>query len=724
MSPFRSAGLWLGLFLAACSPAAQAPRQVVHDLVALFPAAEARREVGGIDFGSFEARVHLVSGWSRNERAEDGTSYVWSQGEVSVVEFFLSASRDLQAAIRCAPLLSPDGVQQALRPELNGHALAKVALAPGMRDYVIALPRTALVAGTNRLVFRYRFVSEPSRDTGHRRIAVQWDALRFRAVRQPAAEPPRSEKGALYLPYGSGLVYFLDLPAESGLALPRIEVRGSAGGHLEVVTQEEGGEAAVRILAPGTAPRTVELPGKGARLIRLALRSVAPEPNGEGGLRLAAPAVLSAQPGPGRQAAAAPQHDGPAHPNVIVYLVDTLRADRLGCYGGRKPTSPAIDGFAATATLFAQAVAQATWTRPSVASVLTGLEPFAHGVETLDDRLAEKAVTLPELLHAGGYRTAAFSTNLHVTEETGLAQGFDDFELLTDAPQSQAVNRRVLRWLEKNQGGSPFFLYIHTLDPHAPYEPPFDMLQRFAPGVAPLAGSRQEVLRAYAVRGEERERRVAQLSALYDAEVAGNDRSFGELLAALRRKGLFDPALIVFVADHGEEFDEHGFLGHGHNLYAETLDVPLIVKWPLQTRGERVLSLAQHVDLLPTILRACGLRPPDRLPGTDLRALADAPAGRMAFSHLSYEGREGISVVQGEWKLILPLSRKLAPGPELYRRDTDPADRDNLIDSNEVRAGWLRAQIRLEMSRTHTLEAERVPVDEETRKALNALGYQ
>jgi len=214
MPSFRCAGPLLALCLAACSPAAKAPRQVVHDLVALFPAAEARHEVGGIDFGSFEARAHLVSGWSRNERAEDGMSFVWSQGEVSVVEFFLSAPRDLQAAIRCAPLLPPDGLQQALRPELNGHALAEVVLAPGMRDYVIALPRTALVEGTNRLVFRYRFISEPSRDTGHRRLAVQWDALRFRAVRQPAAELPRSEKGALYLPYGSGLVYFLDLSAD------------------------------------------------------------------------------------------------------------------------------------------------------------------------------------------------------------------------------------------------------------------------------------------------------------------------------------------------------------------------------------------------------------------------------------------------------------------------------------------------------------------------------
>jgi arylsulfatase A-like enzyme len=421
---------------------------------------------------------------------------------------------------------------------------------------------------------------------------------------------------------------------------------------------------------------------------------------------------------------------GPPRPNVIIYLVDTLRADRLGCYGGVKPVSPSIDGFAAGATLFEQAVAQASWTRPSVTSVLTGLEPLAHGVQTLDDRLADAAVTLPEILHAAGYRTAAFSTNLHVTPETGLAQGFDDFELLSETPRSEAVNRRVLAWLAKNRGASPFFLYIHTLDPHAPYEPPSDLRQRFAPGVAPQAGSHDEVLRAYAARGDERQRKVVQLSALYDAEIAGNDRSFGALLAALRRQEIYDPALIVFVADHGEEFDEHGFLGHGHDLYGETLDVPLIVKWPLQTRGERVRSLAQHVDLLPTILRACGLRPPAGLPGTDLYALAGTPAatsasaGRQVFSHLNYDERVGMSVVAGDWQLILPLSRKLGREPELYRRDTDPGDRNNLAEDDEVRAGWLQSQIRLEMLRSRGLEAERVPVDDETKAALHALGYQ
>ncbi|HXO21666.1 MAG TPA: sulfatase, partial [Thermoanaerobaculia bacterium] len=448
-----------------------------------------------------------------------------------------------------------------------------------------------------------------------------------------------------------------------------------------------------------------------------------------GGLLLAAPAIRSAR-APRLALAAAPARPWSGRPNIVLYLVDTLRADRLGCYGETKPLSPAIDAFARGATLFERAVAQATWTRPAVTSVLTGLGPLSHGVQTLDDRLPAAAVTLPEMLQAAGYRTAGFSTNLHVSAATGLAQGFDRFELLPGETRSDAVNRRVTRWLDDSRGKPPFFLYVQTLDPHAPYDPLPEMRRRFAAGVPPGLGATDEIVRTYPMRGEARARRIAQLSALYDAEVAGNDRSFGELLAALKERGLYDSALVVFMADHGEEFDEHGGLGHAINLYSPTLHVPLIVKWPREAEGRRVARLAQHVDLLPTLLAAAELRPPPGLPGTDLYPLAELPAaapedtGRAAFSHLSYAERQGMSLVTGGWKLILPLSRRFGRGPELYRLDADRDERDDLSDRDEVRAGWLLARIRRELLLAHPAHAaERVPIDEETRKALGALGY-
>jgi arylsulfatase A-like enzyme len=217
---------------------------------------------------------------------------------------------------------------------------------------------------------------------------------------------------------------------------------------------------------------------------------------------------------------------------------------------------------------------------------------------------------------------------------------------------------------------------------------------------------------------------------LYDAEVAFNDHSFGAFLDALRQRGLYEKSLIVLVSDHGEEFDEHGAFGHANNLFNETLDVPLIVKWPGQRKGERVRALAQHVDLFPTLLRAAGLQVPQRLPGTDLAQVAasgeypDALSGRRAFSHLRYRGREGISVVHANWKLIHPLTRELAETSQLYRRPTDRAERTNRIGELPVRGGWLESLVRLERERSKSgLKAQTYEMDDETRRALEALGY-
>lgn len=510
----------------------------------------------------------------------------------------------------------------------------------------------------------------------------------------------RAGRGTLFLPPGTEAVYYLDLPGESELSLAGV------AGSLTVEVQQEG--EAERNLGPVGAG-TVELPGKGRHLLRLALRA------GQGAVRLARPRVVSES--RRSEPVAVPEEERP-RPNVVVYLVDTLRADRLGCYGHPKPTSPHLDRFAEGATLFENAVAQAPWTRPSVASVLTGLGPLSHGVRTLEDRLPDAADTLAERLRAAGYRTAAFSTNAHVGEDTGLAQGFDDF-LFLPQEDSAAVGRRVAAWLDQRRE-EPFFLYVHTLDPHSPYTPPPDLRRRFAPGARPEAGSLEHVRRIYAVRGRRRAARIAEVDPLYDAEVAANDRSFGALLSALRERKLFDGSLIVFVSDHGEALGERGAFGHAQSLYAEELDVPLVVKRPGQTRGERISRLAQHVDLLPTVLAAAGLPPASGLPGRDLFG----PPGERepaAFSHLSYRGREGMSVVAGGWKRIEPWSRKLGRRPMLYRKGDESLD---LAARNPVRNGFLGSLLRAEMLRGRQgLRPEPADMDEEARRQLEALGY-
>ncbi|HSS77538.1 MAG TPA: sulfatase [Thermoanaerobaculia bacterium] len=713
------------LGLIACSPAKQhlAP---VFDLAKLLPVAEVQRELSQIDFGTQEARAYLKSGWSFNEGGRTGPTFVWSEGEVSTVEFYLGAPRDLRAELRCAPFESGDRGPQVVTVELNGHPVGALSLLPGLHDYSLELPRGAEVAGTNRLAFRYRWAAR----SGGRNLAVSWDLLTLRPSRATAIEPPAAAKGAIVLPFGAEMAFYLEVPSAGVLALGGIQAQEGAG-RLVVAAQEEGGkERALETLKPGAESRRIELPGQGRHLLRLVLRAVAEAPAATGKLVLEHP-FLWAQLPPHKARATTPEtRIKDSYPNVIVYLVDTLRADRVGAYGSNRSTSPRIDAFARTATVFDHAVAQAPWTRPSVASILTGLGPWIHGVQTTADSLAEAAVTLPELLRGVGYRTAAFSTNGNVSPATGLAQGFDDFSLNTEEPQSGAVTRRVLAWLDAHAGPKPFFLYVHTVDPHAPYEPSREDRLRFAPGVRPEAGSLADLKRVYAARGAEREAFVRELIPLYDAEVAGNDRGFGALLDGLRARRLYDGTLLVFVADHGEELGEHGELGHANDLYRELLDIPLIVKWPGQTRGERVSEVAQHVDLLPTIVHAAGLTPPAGLPGIDLRVLTtagperDELTARQAFSHLRYEHRRGMSLISAGWKAILPESRAFGSEPELFRLGPHGEEGPNRIAENPVRAGWLLAQIKAELLRSRTgLKPAPATLDDEARRRLQALGY-
>jgi hypothetical protein len=524
-----------------------------------------------------------------------------------------------------------------------------------------------------------------------------------------AGKGVRAGRGSLFLPAGTEAVFHLDLPGESELALTGVSLHGAGAGALTVTVRKEGGhEEVLDTIAAGSGPVVLELPGEDRHLLRLALKA------GAGNLLLGRPRVTSAAHAPPEPEE---KHAGP-RPNVIVYLVDTLRADHLGCYGYDKPVSPNLDRFAEGATLFETTIAQAPWTRPSVTSILTGLNPLEHGVRTLEDRLPDAAETLPEKLRTAGYRTTAFSTNWHVSAETGLAQGFDDFVFFPQDPDSPGINRRVLAWLDAHRGTKPFFLYIHALDPHAPYTPPEDLRQRFAPHSRPQAGMTESLKRIYTARGRRRVERIAEVAPLYDAEIAANDRSFGALLAALKDRKLFDDTLIVFVSDHGEALGEHHDFGHARSLHAEQLDVPLVVKLPRQTRGERVSRLARHVDLLPTLLAAAGLPPASGLPGADLFAPGSEPA---AFSHLSYNGREGVSVVFDGWKRIEPWSRKLAEGPELYRLGKEDT---NLAGENPVRNGFLATLLRAETLRSRNgLRPEAMEMDEETRKGLHALGY-
>lgn len=339
-------------------------------------------------------------------------------------------------------------------------------------------------------------------------------------------------------------------------------------------------------------------------------------------------------------------------PNVLVVLVDALRADRLSCYGHERETSPAIDALARESVRYTAAIAPASWTTPSVASLMTGLAPRAHGVVSRERaRLPDACETLAESYAEAGYATAAFVTNPIVDRRANFDQGFRTFELLPHFKADAAIGA-FLEWLDAlpPEPRAPFFAYLHLLDPHAPYSAPPPFGGRFDPGYAgELTPEFWDEMRLSwqmtRERGEEEKRKFAaekmatfkrereHCSREYDAEVAFMDDAVGRLVARLRADGLLDDTVVVLTADHGEAFFEHGFHGHGKDLHEETVRIPLLVRRPgASGAGTVVGAPVSLVDVGATLAKITSVRPSPRSEGRSILPEDAPPADRVVYS--------------------------------------------------------------------------------------------
>lgn len=323
--------------------------------------------------------------------------------------------------------------------------------------------------------------------------------------------------------------------------------------------------------------------------------------------------------------------------NAILICVDTLRADRLGCYGYElRETTPALDRWAARSTVFLDTCAPAGWTKPSVPSFLTGTYPLQHGVYegsarglsgTTSDVLPQEATTLAERFEQAGYRTAAFVRNAQLRAGLGFEQGFQTYA--DSAGDAREIRWRALDWLDEGKDEQPFFLYLHLLDVHMPYDVPdawasrFESLER----VSPFREDGWRELRDAVNDGERTlstEERQA-LDAVYDGSLAYVDHQLGRLFEALERRGLAQDTVVALVSDHGEELGERGRIGHGHGLTEGLLQVPFVLHVP----GAQARTHTGPVDLIdvyPSLLSAAGLGVADPWPATDRWLDPDAPA--------------------------------------------------------------------------------------------------
>lgn len=390
-------------------------------------------------------------------------------------------------------------------------------------------------------------------------------------------------------------------------------------------------------------------------------------------------------------------------PLVIVYLVDTLRADHTTPYGYQRQTTPELGKFAKDAVVFESGVAHSSWTKPSVASLMTSRLPSRHHAVQLRDPLDSGQVTLAEMLAAKGFATGAVIANSVIyAADSNFSQGFDVFEGLHGPEGERSKNvdtrlvvNRALDFIDARRG-LPTFLYVHTMDPHVPYSPlaPFDTM--FDP--KPASGHPGTDPRYDFKEPLDRERLIAQ----YDGDIAYGDQQFGRFIDGLRKRGVYDDALIFFVADHGEEFQDHGGWLHGRSVFDELIHVPIIVKFSgSQGAGKRVSQMVALSDVLPTILEALRMPVPDppTIIGRPLQGVAFAKAPEQTVvSEISHRGFVSSGIRTGQAKYI----RRFSPQTDELYFDLvkDPKEQTNLIDQKPEGLRRLRSAVEATMQVT------------------------
>lgn len=412
--------------------------------------------------------------------------------------------------------------------------------------------------------------------------------------------------------------------------------------------------------------------------------------------------------------ACAPGQQPPSGPHVILVTVESLRTDHVGAYGGASvsrpdvPITPNLDAFAAGATVYEDAQSVTSWTLASHASLFTGLYPAAHQTEGPRDCLDDSYPTLAEALADAGWQTAGVVSGPYLRPTHNLDQGFqlydDDPASLVDSlahddvtnPKMERGLRRIVE--EQRDPARPLFLFAYFWDPHFDYIPPAPYDTMFVgPGDVPIEARGFDTNPA--IRPGMDPAQLRWLMAQYAGEIRWTDEHLGRFFALLQREGLWDDALVIVTADHGEEFFDHGAKGHKNNLHVETVHVPLIVKFPGQREGRREKRLVSLVDVVPTVLDVAGVSADFPVQGRSLRAEPEPrPVVLDLLSVFFYRGSDGElfsrearfrGLREGSYKLLWTDGAAEQGG--LYDVARDPGERAALGAGEEARRVALRA---------------------------------
>ena len=451
----------------------------------------------------------------------------------------------------------------------------------------------------------------------------------------------------------------------------------------------------------------------------------------------------------------------PRRPNVVLFAVDTLRSDRLGCYGYDRPTSPFLDELAGQGTLFEDASAQAGWTLPSMVSMFTGRYLTAYR-----EKLPDDVPTLAELYRAAGYRTIAVVANLGVNASGGFDRGFDVYDLEAEEPRPGDTGARprsidtltasLWKVLDDVPASSdqPLFLFVFPYDPHDPYYPHASLAETLPPeGAEPVQPPtwHREVLSRHPAPAPDVDpdwsKHLAQIQkqrGLYDQEVRFTDDGLRVIFEGLGARGILDGAVVAVASDHGEGLWEHRSLkkqeeldratpidlfykAHGQHLYQEAVATPLIFWGAGVPRGLRVPHPVENTDLLPTLLELSGLAIPSTAHGVSLTPQFEPGAARPHDTiHSFLYHQVTLRDVDSGLKILVPTDasiKRVEPERELFHLASDPHERRNLWAERADDVKRLETLVRTWEAQFPDAEGWTIEQDPEQLELMRALGY-
>lgn len=751
-----SLALFLSLSLLTCK---KDHGNVYLDLLENFDIAEKIVETKSFDFRDERTLEFLGRGWSR--AAKGG---VWADSLYSELRFHTFFPEiDRLGILTCVPFSYPEAPQQTVDLYLNGNHISRIPLEKQKRNYSFPLPRSFLQKGENVLGFKFRYAVSPRETTGKKdpnKRAARFESLKF-PLNKWDARPVQKKRKSIVLPLFTQLNYFIRIPERSFLQWTWEYIiqkqKGSRGiPSLEILVQQEGGreESLFRdghdSASPGKRSLEMALDRFAGKVVRLSFRCVGPDAE-EGTPRpvalLIKAKIKQKKAGPKERAAAPPASlscTGLNDTNILLVVLDAANPSRMSCYGNGRETTPHIDRLADEGVLFTRAYAQASWTVPSVASLFTSTLPITHKVWSRDRMLADKAFTLAEALKKKGFATCAITATSSASSLHNLLQGFDrQIELYKWAPKDLQSGKRlgvvwaedfiapVKDWIQQNKNDK-FFLYLHYIQPHTPYNPPPPFADEIMQGYTGSVKRRRPIAPHFMDRDTMDHDDIGFVQAMYDANLEYVDFQLGEILEYFKESNLYENTVIVITSDHGEAFLEHGDFGHSSSLYEEEVRIPLVIKFPgnCDVKGKRMGSLVQSIDIMPTLLDIHGLTGmTGGLQGKSLIPLisgGEIPANRFVFASLSKAMAESVTkadaLSDGRYKLISTAEERM-----LFDLDNDPGEKENIFFDRPILGHfyeqWLSVLKQDSGSQKDLFKQINTPLDETTKKHLKALGY-